>query len=156
VSRAVNVRIPLAAHLAAIRTSSTPQELEAHFRATFDRYGHRTSERIREAVRERGRELCELHDTRGLVPHFHRRTRRLSVCGETRILGRGYNAAGVRYVWAFADEWTTQTLRSHGCSEALTREIMDCWKWYPHRALRAIERRAARKSAMNAQRGRKR
>lgn len=132
----------LASHLAGINASSTAKELEARFRATFDLWkAQRTRERIREAVRVRGDQLCELRDRRALVPRYATRARRITVCGETYRVAKGGNSTGVRYAWHDANEWVKATLRKHGASESLTREIMEWWNNYPHRALRALERR---------------
>lgn len=138
----------LADVLRGIAEAATPHELEARFRSTFDVWRHqRTKERIRKAVRLRGRDLCGRLDKAGMIPRYAPRSTRLTLCGETYRVGRGYNSTGVQYVSTGAHEWMRETLRRHECPDALARLIMDWWGNYPHRALRAVLRHQRRLSA---------
>lgn len=137
-------------YLKAIRGASTPHALESAFRATFRLgYARRTQERIRDAVYSRGLSLCTELDLAGFVPRYDRRSTRLMVCGESILVGRGGNSAGVRWVWATADNWVKERLQCF-CPDRVARDIQDWWKCYPHRALRSVLRYHRRQRRMDA------
>jgi hypothetical protein len=131
--------------LHSLRAARTVEQLESRFELTWDCFRRRTQKRIRRVVRERGIALCEMQDKRHIVPRWDSRRRRLIVCGKTYRVEHGGNSTGIRYAWHHAYEWMKKTLHEHGCSEPLTQEILDWWRDYPHRSLRALQ--ASRKRA---------
>lgn len=128
-------------HVATLATAGSPAAIEAAFQAALDdlgRYQHGRHKPIFAAMKARGRELCAAHPRGDLVPRFGPR-RQLQVCGESYRVGRGQNGAGVRYVWAYAEQWARALMEERGLSIMASKLVWERWSQYPHRALQCVE-----------------
>jgi len=136
-------------HIRALASAPDAASLEEAFQAAFEviprvrHHGGRlvhngTYRRLEDALRSRGEALCDSHPHGHLVPRF-RKPRTLTVCGESRKIGRAGNGAGHSYVWADAEAWTINLLRAAGLSRRAAHTVWSWWAQYPHRALQAVD-----------------
>jgi hypothetical protein len=126
-------------HFERIRTASTATVLEKCFQQALSEYRSRRSRsRIWKGVRQRGLELCDLYPQKELVPRLGSR-RRLSLCGDSYIVGYGGNGSGERWVWASAKQWVIDTLLGRGIPASLSKSLWDRALNYPHRAIIEID-----------------
>lgn len=128
----------LSEHIENIRSADTPDALEKAFRATFDQFRPRTIARLHRAVIERGLELCQRSKRGALVPRWDGRHRRLHVAGQSYRVVHGGNSTGIRYAWHDAKEWARGVLREQNLDEDTIEIVLEWWREYPHRALRAL------------------
>lgn len=137
-------------HLAALAAAPDAVALEAAFQAAiadfpmFRRRGwqlvrSRLAIRIDEAMRQRGRALCDTHPHGHLIPRIGPR-RLLTCCGESYRVGYGGNSTGERYCWHAAKGWAVGLMKRAGLSQRAAYSVWDSWSDYPHRALQAAER----------------
>lgn len=133
-------------YLEGMRSATTPDELEAAFQKdhTYRKHGFQSrGMRAIEKVRiEEGIRLCSQHPHGHLVPKYGPR-RRLEISGETYRVGKGENSTGVRYVWAYAEDWAIDAMMRGGLSRKAAHMVWDSFRTYPHRALRTVERAMA-------------
>lgn len=139
-------------HISAMHNAASVKELERACRAAYDAFpfrdwpnGGRSHVRIVAARIKAGHALCDKSAAGYLVPRFDFRSSRLTVCGESKRVGRGQNGAGVLWVWAAAEAWALDVLKRNGVPPSARQVIWSWWGQYPHRALREAERVLRRK-----------
>lgn len=127
----------LADYLDGMRGANTAEELETAIQADFKHgFRGRTWTQICKVRIAAGERIVAAHPHAFYVPRFGEQ-RRLTLCGETYKVGRGQNAAGVRYAWHDAGQWAMSLLIHHGLSKRAASRLWDSdWRQYPHRALK--------------------
>lgn len=135
--------------LETILTAPSPARLEQAFQTSIrlfpwsgriDKHRGVSPENVtREATCERGRELLRLRPLGRLVPRFDHRRRRLTIGRSSYRVARGYNGAGVRWAWGWAQDWARAVLKRRGVPAKVADDVWEWWFKYPHRALRALE-----------------
>jgi hypothetical protein len=126
-------------YLDGLRTATTAEDLEAAIQAPYKHsFRGPTWTRICNVREQRGREICDAHPLGRYVPRFGP-GRRLTVCGETYVVGRGQNSTGIRYVWHAAEQFAMGVLMRNGFSRRAAHRVWGPWNTYPHRALQCVE-----------------
>lgn len=134
--------LELQPYLEGMRAAMTAEELETAFQKDreYQRHGFQSrATRAIDRVRiEEGLRLCSEHPHGHLVPRYGQR-RRLEVCGETYRVARGGNSTGVRYAWAYAEDWAIDAMMKGGLSRKAAHLVWNSFRDYPHRALQTVE-----------------
>jgi len=133
------MKMRLSDYLAGIRSANTADELESAIQAPYKHsFVGPTWSRICKERLARGGAIIAAHPNGRFAPQLA--GRKLTVCGETHRVGRGYNSAGVSYVWHFAKAFSTEVLERNGMSKRAAHRIWGHWVGgYPHRCLNIIE-----------------
>ncbi len=132
----------LADYLNGMRAATTAEALDAAIQAPYKRsFQGRSWATICKVRIEKGLEICAAHELSRFVPRIEGNM--LIVCGERYKVGRGGNAAGVRYAWFHAEQFAREVLTRNGISQ---RGVSEIWGWvgsYPHRCLELVRKALA-------------